>query len=408
MGQTVASEPVGDGRAACRTDPTGTDGGAAASRPDARRVGKASGYALAVVMVVVTTAIGWMARTWIGVPDVEMLYLLAVVVSAARWGRGPSIASAALSVVAYDVFFVPPHFTLAVADARYLLTFAVMFGAGYVVSSLTHQIRRQEQEAKAREERTAALAWEAKQAAVVAKTEQLRSSLLSSVSHDLRTPLASITGAATTLRHEVLSESAREELAETICEEAERLERQLSNLLDMTRLDSGAVVARKEWVPLEEIVGGALTRLEARLGARKVDTSLAEDLPMVPVDPVLMQQLFVNLFENASKYTPADTVIEVSAVREGSQAVVVEVSDHGAGLPAGEEEAVFERFHRGPHSEVPGAGLGLSICRAIAQAHGGALTARNLSRGGACFRLMIPVEGAPPEMLPDEPDEEGP
>ena len=407
MGQ-VACKQADDPGASSETDLPRTDPSARAARSEVRRLGTASGYALSLASVVATTAIGWVARTWIGVPDVEMLYLLAVVISAARWGRGPSIASAALSVVAYDVFFVPPHFTLAVADARYLLTFAVMFGAGYVVSRLTHQVRRREQGAKAREERTAALAWEAKQAAVVAKTEQLRSSLLSSVSHDLRTPLAAITGAATTLRHEVLSAGAREELAETICEEAERLERQLSNLLDMTRLDSGAVVARKEWVPLEEIVGGALTRLEARLGARKVDTSLAEDLPMVPVDPVLMQQLFVNLFENASKYTPSDTVIEVSAVREGSKAVVVEVSDHGVGLPAGEEEAVFERFHRGPHGEVPGAGLGLSICRAIAQAHGGSLTAHNLARGGACFRLLIPVEGAPPEMLPDEPDEEGP
>lgn len=217
---------------------------------------------MTVVIVAATTAIGWGARTWIGVPDIEMLFLLAVVVSAARWGRGPAITAAVLGVVAYDVFLVPPHFTLAVADAKYLLTFAVMFGAGYWVSSLTEQIRTQEHEAKLREEHTAALAWEARQAALLARTEKLRSALLSSVSHDLRTPLAAITGAATTLRHEPLDEPTRRELTETICEEAERLERQLSNLLDMTRLDSGAVVARKEWVPLEEIVGGALTRLE--------------------------------------------------------------------------------------------------------------------------------------------------
>jgi len=373
--------------------------------PRTRRLGTASGYLMTVVIVAATTAIGWGARTWIGVPDIEMLFLLAVVVSAARWGRGPAITAAALSVVAYDVFLVPPHFTLAVADAKYLLTFAVMFGAGYWVSSLTEQIRKQEHEAKLREEHTAALAWEARQAALLAKTEKMRSALLSSVSHDLRTPLAAITGAATTLRHEPLDEATRRELTETICEEAERLERQLSNLLDMTRLESGAVIARKEWVPLEEIVGGALTRLESKLGSRTVSTSLQPDLPMVPVDPVLMQQLFVNLFENAAKYTPPGTSIEVTAVRDGAS-VVVEVIDHGPGLPEGEEELVFERFHRGPHAVVPGAGLGLAICRGIAQAHGGSLSACNEPGAGACFRLMIPVQGTPPVMPPDEPAEE--
>jgi len=344
--------------------------------PRTRRLGTASGYLMTVVIVAATTAIGWGARTWIGVPDIEMLFLLAVVVSAARWGRGPAITAAALSVVAYDVFLVPPHFTLAVADAKYLLTFAVMFGAGYWVSSLTEQIRKQEHEAKLREEHTAALAWEARQAALLAKTEKMRSALLSSVSHDLRTPLAAITGAATTLRHEPLDEATRRELTETICEEA-----------------------------LEEIVGGALTRLESKLGSRTVSTSLQPDLPMVPVDPVLMQQLFVNLFENAAKYTPPGTSIEVTAVRDGAS-VVVEVIDHGPGLPEGEEELVFERFHRGPHAVVPGAGLGLAICRGIAQAHGGSLSACNEPGAGACFRLMIPVQGTPPVMPPDEPAEE--
>jgi two-component system, OmpR family, sensor histidine kinase KdpD len=495
-----------------------------------------SGYLLSAVLVGATTALAWMARSWAGVPDLEMLYLLAVVVCAARWGRGPSLVAAALSVIAYDVFFVPPHFTLAVADARYFLSFLLLFGAGFVVSNLTHQIRNQERESKLREERTAALyafshdlaaaldvpqvaeatarhaadgfdapaavlvgegqasavrgAWplsalldpgerevadwvlehgrlagigtetfpgsgvlcaplsaggaplgslalrlkrrakltsdqrgfldafarqaalalaramlaaEARASALRATTEQMRSSLLASVSHDLRTPLGAITGAASTLRDEPLDDRTRHELADMVCVEAERLERLLSNLLDMTRLESGAAVARKEWVPLEELVGAALTRMESRLGSRDVRISLAQDLPLLPVDPVLMQQLFVNLLENAAKYTPDGTAIEVRAER-GAESVVVEVADHGPGIPAGEEERVFERFHRGSHPGIAGAGLGLPICRGIAHAHGGSLVACR-HEGGACFRLTLPVAGEPPR-VEDEPRQE--
>jgi two-component system sensor histidine kinase KdpD len=144
-----------------------------------------------------------------------------------------------------------------------------------------------------------------------------------------------------------------------------------------------------------EIVGGALTRLERRLAGRRVAVSIPDDQPLVSVDPVLVGQLFVNLLENAAKYTPAGAEVEIRAAREGGT-LVVDVADRGPGIPPGDEERVFERFHRGAHPGVRGTGLGLPIARAIAQVHGGRLAASNRPGGGALFRLALPLGAEPP------------
>jgi two-component system, OmpR family, sensor histidine kinase KdpD len=150
------------------------------------------------------------------------------------------------------------------------------------------------------------------------------------------------------------------------------------------------------------VVGAALTRLERRLASRRVTTTIAEDVPLLSIDPVLVEQLFLNLLENAAKYTPPGSEIEIRAAREGGT-ILVEVADHGPGLPPGEEERVFERFHRGAHATVRGVGLGLPIARAIAQAHGGRLAASNRPGGGAVFRLTLPVPAEPPPAAADAP-----
>jgi two-component system sensor histidine kinase KdpD len=487
------------------------------------------GYGWALGFVLVTTGLALAVRATYPLPDLEILYLLAVFVVALRFGRGPAITCAALGVGAYDFFFVPPFYTFAVAEGRYMLTFAMMFLVSYTVGELTTRVRRQELDAVSREGRTSvlyalsrdlggattvsgigevvarhandafavpalvvqadegsglqvlasappgrglrsaengvvtwclqhgklagagtdtlpgagilctpirvgsgepcvlvldlsagavlfgeqrelldalcrqagfafervALAEEARAAALRAKTEELRSSLLSAVSHDLRTPLSVITGAGTALRDDDnLSEPTRRELLGSICEEADRLERLLANLLDMTRLEGEAISLAKDWVPLEEMVGSALTRLEKRLGKRAVTIAIAPDLPLPWVDPVLFEQIFVNLFENAAKYTPADSPLEVVGASEGDN-LVIEVRDRGSGLPAGSEEQVFERFFRAAHGGAPGVGLGLPICRAIAEAHGGRMQAFNREGGGAVFRIVLPVASQP-------------
>jgi two-component system, OmpR family, sensor histidine kinase KdpD len=167
----------------------------------------------------------------------------------------------------------------------------------------------------------------------------------------------------------------------------------------MTRLESGDIVLHRDWMPLDEVIGSALTRLEARLQDRAIDVSIAADVPLVLVDPVLFEQVFVNLLENADKYTPPGSPITIRGGREGDL-VVIEVSDHGPGLPKGAEARVFEKFFRGPHKGVSGAGLGLPICKGIIEAHGGTIRAENRPEGGATFHIVIPNGGTPPSLTP--------
>jgi two-component system sensor histidine kinase KdpD len=486
--------------------------------------------AQAVGIVALTGTVAAAARTLLHVEDVEMIFLLGVMATALLAGRRASLVAAALSVGVFDWFFVPPFYTLDVADHRYVTTFAVMFLASLVIGTLVLRLREQREEALDRARRTAALhaasrelsgaldlpavaratcrgaaralgaeaAWfdvtegevvravaveppgaalgeqaaelagwvaahgspagpgtgnqgsepftavpvrsfagvmgvlavqprdgraptheqrgllealaqgaalaldrvrhadEARRASLEVEREALRSQLLSTVSHDLRTPLSSITGAATALREDAgLDAATRRELTDSIVDEAERLERLVGNLLDMTRLEGGAVVPKREWVPVDEVVGSALTRLERRLAGRPVRTELEPDLPLLSVDPVLIEQAVTNLVENAVKHTPAGAELSVSASRAGGD-VLLEVADRGPGLPPGEEERIFERFHRGAAAGARGSGLGLPIARAIARVHGGRLVARQREGGGAVFSLTLPVPpGAP-------------
>jgi two-component system sensor histidine kinase KdpD len=478
-------------------------------------------YVWAVTAIAVVTAVGLALFDYMTIADITMLYLIGIMI-ASLLGRGPALVAASLAVAAFDFCFVPPRFTFAVSDVSHLLTFAVMFGAGLAISTLTVRLRRQERDAVDREQRTAALlaftrevaaaddiaevaavtarhleegldvaacvlapehgelvaaagimplaqqelgvarwafehrapaghgtdtlpgarvlcvplvsgdvavgvlaiqrrpgtpprlgveqrhlldaiarqaalalrrlvlAGEARDAALRAHTEELRSSLLSAVSHDLRTPLAVITGAATTLRDDGdrLTPVARGELLSSIVDDAQRLERVLANLLQLTRVETGLEPVR-EWVPAEEVVGAALTRLESVLRDRAVETAIPPDL-LLRIDPVLFEQLLINLVENALKHGAPP--ITIRAERRGS-AVELEVADRGPGLPPGGTARLFEKFVRA--SAAPGAGLGLAVVRAIAQAHGGDVVAEDRPGGGAVFRVTIPSPSPP-------------
>jgi two-component system sensor histidine kinase KdpD len=521
---------------------SGDPGETTARTPQATAVEKSTrrkkqrGYAFAVVAVLLASGVSALAQVVLATPDLVMLYLLAIMLVAVWFDLGSAILASALSVAAYDFLFVPPYYTFDVSDARHMLTFVMMFGVGVVISNLASRVRRQEQAARSREERTATLyalsrdlgaavdesqvadvlarhagsvfgtgvdvsvprpegsirrlatagefelgpteegavrwvlehgraagrgtetlpgsrvtsvplrvgesvrgvlsiaprserglsleeldfldvfarqgalameraqlAEDAKSAALRVRSEEMRSTLLSAVSHDLRTPLAAITGAATALRDASapVLPAQQTELVDAICEEAERLERLVGNLLDMTRLEAGGIAPRREWVPLEELIGSALTRLEAKLQQHPVHVDLTSNLPLLSVDPVLFEQVFINLFENVAKYTPAGTPVEVHAqVLDGQ--VEIEVSDHGPGLPKGAEERVFEKFYRGHHVGVAGVGLGLPIARGIVEVHGGSIRVENRPGGGATFIIRMPVsEEAPlPHSVP--------
>jgi two-component system, OmpR family, sensor histidine kinase KdpD len=487
--------------------------------------------------VAVSTALGGLLLPYFDRTDIAMIYLLGIVVTSTRTGRWPAFAATLLSVAAFDFFFVPPYFTFAVNDIRFVVTFGVMFAVAYVITQLTLRIREQSAASRKRERSTAALyalsrqlarerkkerifdvaakhisevfqsrilflvpdekgeltasdtrtgtftidrkelgvarwafdnrhsaglgtdtlpgakalylpmvassgvvgvvgvlpedvqrrfdsddvhflesfvnqtamamervmlAKEAHVERLRAEAQHVRNTFLSSVSHDLRSPLAVVAGAASTLleKDASLDRQARMELLHTIHEETDRLERIIRNVLNLTRLESGTIAVRKEWQPLEEILGVVLNRYSDRLGERAVELKMPADLPLIPFDTLLIEQVLSNLMENALRHTPSGTPIEI-AVTPQESAVMIEFSDRGPGIPVHEEEAIFGKFTRGTRTKM-GAGIGLSICRVIVEAHGGRIWAENQPGGGAAFKFVIPVEGTPPSMIPEK------
>ena len=254
----------------------------------------------------------------------------------------------------------------------------------------------------------AKLGAEAEQTRLEVQTEQVcRTSLLSAVSHDLRTPLSVITGASSTLldQDQSLDPKTRQALTSSILDESERLNRLVANLLDMTQLQAGALQVRRDWNVVEDVVGTALAHMRRQLHDRPVTTHLAADLPLVPLDDLLIQQVLINLLENAVRYTPPSSEIEVAAQMDGT-ALVVEVADRGPGLPAGDSRRLFAKFYRGAReTSSAGAGLGLAICRGIVELHGGHIEAANRPEAGAVFRFWLPVVGQPPGQTIPEPIE---
>ena len=240
----------------------------------------------------------------------------------------------------------------------------------------------------------------AQQSTVQIESERLRNSLLSAISHDLRTPLAALVGLADTLELTPPPPIAQQrEIVGAIRQSAQRLNALVNNLLDMARLEAGAVQLNRAWLPLEEVVGSALASCAPALAGRPFNIRLADDLPLLELDAVLIERVLVNLLENAAKYTPAGSPIDIAA-RADSEQVIIQVDDHGPGLPKGREESLFAKFERGSkESATPGVGLGLAICRAIVRAHGGSIRGENRERHGkvtgARFTISLP-RGCPP------------
>jgi len=241
----------------------------------------------------------------------------------------------------------------------------------------------------------------AQEAEIGMSSERLRNSLLASISHDLRTPLSVIAGAAGSLVEQELTPEARRELTATIYDQAIAMSELTANVLDMARLETGAVQLNRQWHPFEEVVGVVLERLCGRLEERRVDVDLTKSPPLVWLDAVLMGQVLTNLLDNAVKYTPARSPIELSAaaVVDGFE---VAVADRGAGLVPGEEQRVFDKFYRAhPEGSTGGAGLGLAICRAIVEAHRGHIRAENRTDGGVRFSFVLPQPTPPAGPTPE-------
>jgi two-component system, OmpR family, sensor histidine kinase KdpD len=314
-----------------------------------------------------------------------MVYLFGVLLVSIRYGRSAAVLNAILGVTAFFYFCVQPHDSFVVEDYTYIITLSAMLAVALVITGLVDRVRAQTVVVHDAEMRI--------------QSERMRNSLLSAVSHDIKTPLSAIYGAATSL----LEEEERLDRAQTrgliggIAAEAERLNRVVTNILEMTRLESGLEV-QSEWHPLEEIVGAALSRFEKELAERPVTINIPSNFPLICVDDVLLEQVFVNLVDNFVKYTPAGVALHIDAVRQG-QNISITFLDAGEGFPPGSEERIFDKFFRGRTNNVRGAGLGLSICRAIINAHHGAIKAKNLPEGGAIISIDLPIGGSPPEVV---------
>jgi len=241
-----------------------------------------------------------------------------------------------------------------------------------------------------------ALTAEIDETRVLRETERLRSALLTSISHDLRTPLASVLAALSSLRREDGEQDpeARQELLETAQEEAERLNRFVGNLLDITRLEGDALVVKRDMVDLADVVGSAMRRVRKLLAGRSVKIDIADDLPMVRLDFVLFEQVLFNLLDNAAKYSPPASTVSIRAIRSGDS-IALQIADEGSGIPAQDLERVFDKFYRLKSSDRQraGTGLGLAICRGFIEAQGGTIGASNRKgQPGTVFTITLPLE----------------
>ena len=241
------------------------------------------------------------------------------------------------------------------------------------------------------------LSEQAKDVSLQVESETLRNSLLSAISHDLRTPLTRILGAASTLveQNETLSPVTRHEFALAIQDEAQHMADLMSKILDMARLTAGKLVLHSEWNAVEEIIGSALARLDSALNGRKVNLNIPDYLPLVKVDAVLVQQVLINLIDNAIKYSPLGSPLDIHA-ELASDKLIIAVADRGPGIPPEQSEKLFEKFHRlNPESPQTGVGLGLTLCRSIMEAHDGRVAVKARSGGGSQFELEFPVYEQP-------------
>jgi two-component system sensor histidine kinase KdpD len=342
------------------------------------------GYAWAMAATLACTLAGLAMQARFDVVNIAMVYVLAVVVVALRFPRGPAITASVLGVAAFDFLFVPPRGTLTVEDVQYLLTFAIMLGVALVISRLVEDVRRQAAAQASLE--------------VEAETERIRSTLLASISHDLRTPLAVMAGASSSLAEsgERLTPGERRALAQSIFDQARDMSEHVGKVLQMTRLEAGAISVERDGVALGEIVESVLARLAERMAGHRVIVELAPDLPLVRVDAPLIEQALGNLLENCAQHTPPDTVVRVRAIRRASE-VVMTVEDYSGGVRDTQFERLFAKFHHGAvEGGGTGVGLGLAICRAIVRLHGGSAWAERAPGGGTAFRFTLPLEPAPP------------
>jgi two-component system sensor histidine kinase KdpD len=356
------------------------------------------GFAYALVAVAVATGAIGLTKHFVDLGHVGALYLIPVLIAAIRWGLGPALLASGASTLASAFFFYPPFYSFRVQNWEQLVDLSLFTIVGVVTSHLVVSLKTHAERA----ERAT------NEARMRAETEHLREALIGSVSHELRTPLASILGAATVLSGApaVLAEPRLAALANVARDEAERLNNDIQNLLDASRISSEGLVPRVEWAEVADIVNAALDRHRTRLADHPVAVDLSPELPLVYVDPVLVRQALWQIIDNAAKYSASGAPIRIVGRRDDA-GVALTVSDRGAGFSSAERARLGERFFRGGRTAATtaGSGLGAWIATAFLRANAGSLEVASEGEGrGATvtIRLPMPPRGPEREELPHE------
>jgi len=334
-------------------------------------------YLLSILSVCLTTAICLLLPSYIGAEVVGLVLLLTLSLIATLFDILPVLLAAGLSALSWDFFFLPPRYHFSVMNTEDKILLSMYFIVALMNASLTFKIRQIRKVAQEKEEK--------------AKTLKLYNTLLNSLSHEFRTPLAAIIGATDNLLVEPsrLSGEDRSKLLTEISVASLRLNRQVENLLNMSRLESGFIQPKKDWFDLHEMMLDLRHQLEELLANRSLQVAIRDNFPLVRLDYGLMEQVLYNLLCNACLYTPAGSRICISAEYFDNTLVIV-VEDDGPGFPEEEIDKVFDKFYRLKDSRIGGSGLGLSIVKGFVEAHNGTITLTNRSCGGASFIIRLP------------------
>lgn len=345
-------------------------------RPERQLVGQ---HLLALVAVGVTLLIvGVLHSTVVDPPAAILLYLVPIVLAASRWGRGPAITAVVAAILCHDLLFVDPRGTFTIERADEALGLVLLVFVALVTAQLADGARRGAETAR--------------EAAVARRSDELKTALLRAVTHNLRTPLASIKASVSGLRQPdaAYAEEDRAELLAEIEEEADRLDRLVTNLLNASRLEAGGVTVSRKPQDLGELVSAVVNRVQSRLAGRQVSVEIPEELPAVACDYAQIDQVVTNLLENAVLHTPPGTAVVARAERD-HEFVRVEVEDRGPGIAPADRERLFRPFERG-RTRASGTGLGLTIARGFVEAHGGKLWLDEQEPGeGTRFIFTLPL-----------------
>lgn len=329
-------------------------------------------YLLSILFVTIATFIGEAAKGILEPTNISMLYLLIVVLSAVLWGMPSAILTSVISVLCFDFFLIPPYMTFTVSHVQYVFTLIGFLIVGIVISVLTSKVR---------------------DAVLQRQTEKLQNAILNSITHDLKTPLSVITGSLSSLLegNSKLREEEKTILVKDSLSEAEGLNEIVNDLLEMSRIDSGALKISKKPCDLRDVIDSSAEKMRRRIKNKRIVTEISEEIQEIPLDFAYMMKVFNYLFDNASKYADGGE-IKVKASVAGKNAVI-EVSDSGSGVPERDLEKIFDKFYRSANEKrAKGTGLGLSICRGIIESHGGRIHAEMSGLGGLSVIISIPME----------------